>query len=158
MPVRRRTRQPRGLQRENQADVTEPDLGHQLAEPQPALARRTRTAHVLIDDRDRRGRPSKLDGALPQRILARRRLGIALDLPERRLTHIHDRAPAPMRLRDLPALTPRARPPPTCPATAPDAPSPRAGPPAATSPTPPPPPPPTLRSPPAPTGPTPSPR
>src|SRR3954451_25479908 len=116
MPIRRRARQPRGLQRQDQPDVTEPDLGDQLAEPQPALAPRARPAHVLIDDRDRLRRPTELDRALAQRILARRRLRVALDLPERRLTHIHHRAPTPMRLRDLPALTHPARPPPTSPA------------------------------------------
>ena len=48
-----------------------------------------------------RGRPAQLDRALAQRILPRRGLVVALHLPERRLAHIHDRAPAPMRLGDL---------------------------------------------------------
>ena len=49
------------------------------------------------------GRPAQLDRSLAQRVLARARLRVALDLRQRRLAHIHDRAPATVRLGDLPS-------------------------------------------------------
>ena len=65
------------------------------------------------------GRPAQLDGAVAQRVLARRGLGVALDLMQRGLTHIDDRAAAALQLGDLRAVTHRARPPPTARAAAP---------------------------------------
>src|SRR4051794_29886642 len=147
MPVRRRTRQPRDLHPQPHPDVPEPTLGHELLDPHPPRRRRARTTRVLIDDRHALARPAQLDGALAQRILARRRLRVALHLPERRLTHIHHRAPATMRIGDLRAVTHRAPPPPTGPAAAPAAASPRAALGATAPPTPPPPPPSARRSP-----------
>ena len=44
MPVRRRARQPRDLQRQDQPDMPEPDLGDQLLEPEPPVARGARAA------------------------------------------------------------------------------------------------------------------
>jgi hypothetical protein len=111
MPVRRGARQPRDLQRQHHADVAQPDLGHQLLEPNPPRRRGARTTGVPIDDHHALLRPAELDGAIAQRILARRRLRVALDLPKRGLAHIHHRAPATMRLGDLRAITHRARPP-----------------------------------------------
>src|SRR5215218_11125656 len=149
MPVRRRARQPRRLQRQDQPDMPEADLGDELLKAEPPVTGGARAAEVLVDHDDRPGRPAQLDGALAQRILARRRL----HLRQRRLTHIHDRAPPAVRIADLAAVTHHARPPPVAPAVAPGAPSPRAGHPAAASPTPPPRPR-APRSPPAPTAPT----
>jgi len=37
MPIRRTACQPGGLQREDQPDMTEPDLGNQLLEPKPLI-------------------------------------------------------------------------------------------------------------------------
>src|SRR3954469_10483645 len=121
MPVRRRTRQPRDLQRQHDTDVAEPNLGHELLEPQPPRRRRARTTRVLIDARHALARPPQLDGALAQRILSRRRLRVALDLRERGLTHIDHRAPPAMGVGDLPAVTHRAPPPPAPPAASPAA-------------------------------------
>src|SRR4051812_18842142 len=139
MPVRRPTRQPRGLQRQHEADLPQTDIGDQLLEPEAAVTGSARAAEILIDDHHLLGRPTQLDRAFAQRILTRRGLHVALHLPRRRLTDIHDRPPPAMHRGDL-ALSHRARPPPPGPATARAAPSPRAGPRPATPPTPPPPP------------------
>src|SRR5207244_3394964 len=114
-------------------------LGDQLSEPQPPRRRGARAAGVLVDDGDRLARPAQLDGALGQRILARRRLDVALHLTQRRLAHIDDRAPTPVHLGDLRAVTHRARPRPAARATAPTPPPAAAGARPAASPTPPPP-------------------
>ena len=92
--------------------MSEADLGDELLEPEPTVGRGARTAGVLVDHHDRRSRPAEIDRALPQRILALRGLGVALDLHERRLTHIHDRATLAVALGDLLVTTHRAPPPP----------------------------------------------
>ena len=43
MPVRRGAREPRGLKRQDQPDMPQPDLGDQLLEPQPPVGRRARS-------------------------------------------------------------------------------------------------------------------
>src|SRR3954465_12499361 len=134
MPIRRGARKPRDLEREHDADMAEADLGDELLESQPPVRAAARTAGVLVDNRDRVNRPAQLDRAFSQRILTRSRLGVALDLLQRRLTHIHERAPTPMGLGDLRQVTHRARPRPAAPAPA----SPAAARSAAAPPTPPP--------------------
>lgn len=111
MPVRRTARQPRGLKRQDQPDMSQPDLRDQLLEPQPPVGRRARAAEVLIEDRHRRRRPAQLDRTLSEPVLARAGLVVALKLRGRRLAHIHHRAPATMRLGDLAQVTHRAPPP-----------------------------------------------
>src|SRR4051812_20034994 len=139
MPVRRPSRQPRGLQRQHQADLPETDVGDQLLEPEAAVTRRARPAEVPVHHHHLLGRPAQLDRALAQRILARRGLHVALHLSRRRRAHTPPPPPPAMRRGDL-AASHRARPPPPGPAPARAAPSPRAGPRPATPPTPPPPP------------------
>jgi hypothetical protein len=119
MPVRRRPRQPRGLQRQDQPDLSEPDLRNELLEAEPAIAAHARATGVLIDHRHRFARPAKLDRALAQRILTRLGLPVALHLPGRRLAHIHDRAPTPVRFGDLAPIAHRAPPRSAAPATPP---------------------------------------
>src|SRR3954465_668186 len=138
MPIRRGARKPRDLEREHDADMAEADLGDELLESQPPVRAAARTAGVLVDNRDRVNRPAQLDRAFSQRILTRSRLGAALDLMQRRLTHIHDRAPTPMGLGDLRQVTHRARPRPAAPAAAPAPASPAAALSAAAPPPPPP--------------------
>jgi hypothetical protein len=101
MPVRRGARKARDLQRQHDPDLAETDLGDELLKPQPAVRAGARAGSVLVDNGDRIGRPPQLDGTFAQCVLARRRLGVALDLMQRRLTHIYDRAPTPVRLGDL---------------------------------------------------------
>jgi hypothetical protein len=71
MPVRRRARQPRRLQRQDQPDVTEADVGDELFEAEPPVTGSAGTAEVLVDDHHRLGRPAKFNGPLAQRILPR---------------------------------------------------------------------------------------
>jgi hypothetical protein len=113
VPVRRGAREPRHLEGEDQPDVSEADLGDELLKPQPAGSRGARAAGVLVDYHDRGGRPAQIDRAIPQRILALRGLGVALDLHERRLAHIHDRTALTVAFGDLLMATHRAPPPPT---------------------------------------------
>src|SRR5688572_4357511 len=101
MPVRRRAREPRDLQRQHDPDMTETDLRDELFDAQPPVSARARPAGVFVDDADRSGRPAQLDGAVAQRVLARRRLRVALNLMQRRLTDIDDRASTPLQLGDL---------------------------------------------------------
>ena len=140
MPVRGAASEPRHLKRQHQPNLAEADLRHELLEPEPAVRRGARPAEVLVDDRDRRGRPPQLDRALAQRVLTRPRLMVALQLRRRRLAHVHDRAPTPMRVGDLRTVTHRARPPSAAPADTPTGASTPPAAPAAASPTPPPPP------------------
>src|SRR5436190_794353 len=147
VPVGRRARQARDLEREHQPDLPQPDLGDELLEAEPALARGARAAEVVVDDRARGGRPAELERALPERVLAGARLVVARELGRRRLAHVDDRPPAPVRIGDPRAVTHRARPPPGARAAAPAAVSPRAGARPAASPRPPLPPPSPRRSP-----------
>src|SRR5262249_59639701 len=103
---------------------------------------RARAARVLVDDHDQLRRPAERERALAERVLTRSRLKIVRHLRERRLTHIHDRPPPPLLLRNLRQLTHRARPPKAAPQAAPASTSPAPPPPPAASPTPPPVPPP----------------
>ena len=80
VPVRRAARQPRCLTRQDQPNVTEPDLGDQLLERQAPVAALTRSAGVLIDHRHRARRPTQLDRALGERVLQGGGLDVALDL------------------------------------------------------------------------------
>ena len=84
--------------------MPEPDLGDQLLEPEPPVARGARAA------RGPRRRPRPTPAGQPSSTARSRsaycrarRLDVALDLRQRRLAHIHDRAPPPMRLGDLAA-------------------------------------------------------
>jgi len=138
MPIRRGTREPRDLQREQQTDIPQTDIGDQLLEPLPAAHRRARTTGVLINHHHRGLRPAQRDRALPQRILARRRLRVALQLPRRGLTHIHHRTTLTMTLSDLALATHRGSPPATRRAAARAAASPAPDARSAASPTPPP--------------------
>jgi hypothetical protein len=51
MPIRRGPRQPRGLQRKDQPDMTESDLSNQFLEPEPPVGRRAGPTEILVHDR-----------------------------------------------------------------------------------------------------------
>jgi len=52
VPVRGRAREPRDLQGQDHADVSEADLGDEFAEADPRARPRRRVAGVLVDDDD----------------------------------------------------------------------------------------------------------
>jgi hypothetical protein len=83
----------------------EPDLGDQLPKAQAAVRRGARPAGVPVDNGYRGGIPAELDRPPPERIPARPRLGVALQLRRRRLAHIDDRPAAPVPVGDLLAVT-----------------------------------------------------
>ena len=106
--------------------MPEPDLGDQLLEPDPPVA-------CVAPDRPVSSSTTVTDPAGQPSSTARSRSAycraadsvLRSTCPQRRLAHIHDRAPPPVLLGDLAALTHRARPPPTARAAARAAPSPR---------------------------------
>ena len=81
--------------------MPEPDLGRELAKPDPGVRPPARHAGVLINHQHRPRGPTKLDRALRQRILPRRRFEMALDLPGRGLPHVDHSATLAMAVGDL---------------------------------------------------------
>jgi hypothetical protein len=71
VPVCRAAREPRGLPRQDQPNVTKADLRDQLGEPQTPVRRGARASQIIIDDRHRRRRPTQLYCPVSKRILQR---------------------------------------------------------------------------------------
>jgi len=104
--------QPGDLQRHDDPDLAEGDLGDQALEPVPLPGYRPRHAQVAVNDPDRLPRPAQLPGTAGQVILAQRRLSVPLHLGQGRLADVNHGRPRQMRGGDLPGLTHR-RPPPS---------------------------------------------
>ena len=86
---------------EHDPDPAETDIGDQQLEAVATLRARARATQVAVDHDHLAGIPAERDRALSQLVLAFQALGVALDLRERALAHIHDRAPTPVRIGDL---------------------------------------------------------
>ena len=101
VPVAAGPGEPRHLEPEHQADMAEPDLGHQALEARPALGRGAGAAEVVVDDADARPRPAQPAGALGEPVLQRRRLAMLLELLQRGLADVDDGQPVKMAGLDL---------------------------------------------------------
>jgi hypothetical protein len=80
--------QPGGLQRQDDPDLAERDLGDHALEPGPLPGHRPRDAQVAVDDPDRLPRPAQLPGPAGQVVLAGGRLGVPLHLDQGGLADI----------------------------------------------------------------------
>ena len=80
--------QPGGLQRQDDPDLAERDLGDHALEPVPLPGHRPGDAQVAVDDPDRLPRPAQLPGPADQVILAGGRLGVPLHLDQGGLADI----------------------------------------------------------------------
>ncbi len=94
-------REPGDLQRQDDPDLAEGDLGQHALEPVPLPGHRSRDAQVAVDDPDRASGPAQLPGAGGQVVLAGRGLGVVLDLGEGGLADVDDRGPRQVRGGDL---------------------------------------------------------
>ena len=101
VPVAAGPGEPRHLEPEHQADVAEPDLGHQALEARPALGRGAGAAEVVVDDADARPRPAQPAGPLGEPVLQRRGLAVLLELLQRGLADVDDGQPVKMAGLDL---------------------------------------------------------
>ena len=86
--------QPRDLQAEEDADVSERDLRGHAGEAAPSLRRRTGQAQVLVDHRDLIGAPPELARPFGQVVLSPGRFAMVLDLGSGGLPHVDDRGAA----------------------------------------------------------------
>src|SRR4051794_32053537 len=123
VPVAAGPGEPRHLEPEHQADVAEPDLGHQALEARPPLGRGAGAAEVVVDDADARPRPARAVGPLGEPVLQRGRLAVLLQLLQRGLADVDDGQPVkvagldPARQHQVgPALRRRPHGPPPLPA------------------------------------------
>ena len=94
-------REPGDLQRQDDPDLAEGDLGEHALEPVPLPGHRPADSQVAVDDPDRAGGPAQLPGAGGQVVLAGRGLGVALHLGEGGLADVDDRGPRQVRGGDL---------------------------------------------------------
>jgi hypothetical protein len=101
MPVTTRARQTRHLNAENQPDIAKTNLCDQSLKTKAAFDRRARSAKVIVDNHDRLARPSKLNGAINQRVLQARRFLMTFDLLNRRLPNVDDRETVAMLAVDF---------------------------------------------------------
>jgi hypothetical protein len=81
------------LSAQDEADVTEGDVGDELLEGRAEAARGRGVAQVFVDDGDLQGGPAEFLGALDEWVLQGRALLMVLDLSQRRLTDV-DAGPA----------------------------------------------------------------
>ena len=80
--------QPGDLQRQDDPDLAEGDLGDHALEPVPLPGHRPGDAQVAVDDPDRLPRPAQLLGTADQVVLAGGRLGVPLHLDQGGLADI----------------------------------------------------------------------
>jgi hypothetical protein len=109
VPVGVAPRQPRDLDPEHDPHLAQADVGHQLLEAVPALRARARAAEVRVDHDHLARVPAERDRPLGQLVLALQALGVALDLGERALAHVHVRLAGAVLALDL-AHRPASRP------------------------------------------------
>lgn len=83
MPVTTRARQARHLNAEHQPDIAKTNFRHHSLKTKSAFGRRGRSAKIIIDHDDRFARPSKLMGAVSQRVLQACRFLMTFDLLRR---------------------------------------------------------------------------
>ena len=100
MPIDVVSRQARGLEAEHDTGSAHADLGDQVLESLP-IAVGTGLAKVGVDHGDVLDRPSQREGALTQRILTLRALGVLEHLSQRRLTHVQVSGAGPMAIGHL---------------------------------------------------------
>jgi hypothetical protein len=76
--------------------MTKRDLRRQPSKPATLSRPVGRDPEIVVDHHDLLAPKPKLDRALHQRVLTRRRLRVALKLPLRRLPRVHERPAAQM--------------------------------------------------------------
>ena len=101
VPVGRRARQARDLQRQDGPHLAQTDLGGQPLEALALDGTGTALTQVLIDDLYLGGVPAELLGQLYQGVLALGRLPVLVDLQQGGLADVHQRGPGQMRWTNL---------------------------------------------------------
>ena len=104
--------EPGGLQRQDDPDLAEGDLGDHALESGPLPGHRPGDAQVAVDDPDRLPRPAQLPGPVHQVILAGGGLGIAFKLGQGGLADIYYGRSGEVGAGYLAGLTHRPPPPP----------------------------------------------
>ena len=89
IPVGTVAGQPRGIVGEEDADLPQRHVGDQLLEPDASLDRAGAVSQVAVNDPHILLPPPQLDGALPQGVLQRAALVVAVDLVGTGLADVH---------------------------------------------------------------------